>query len=67
MGMLALVMIDGSSGMRSSSLVPRKGVRPSSVVRVSNGLRLLGHIKIALKSDNEPALRASKDVVQNEL
>ena len=63
-GMPILVMHDDKTGMTFSTVVPQKGVHPYASVRVSNDLSILGHEKIILKSDGEPAIKALKEAVQ---
>ena len=52
--------------MTFSSLVPRKGAHAYAVVRVCNDLSILGHEKVFLRSDGEPALKSLKEAVQCE-
>ena len=63
-GMPTLVMIDDKSDMAFSSVVPKKGVMPYAVMRIANDISLLGHPKVILKSDNEPAILALKEAVK---
>ena len=61
-----LIMVDHGCSMAFSSVVPRKGVHAYAVVRACNDLALLGHSKIILKSDNEPAILALKEAIKAE-
>ena len=53
-GVSILVMVDHPTDMVFSSVVPKEGVNPYAVLRVSNGIALLGHGKLILKGDNIP-------------
>ena len=61
-----LVMVDHVTDMMFSSVVPQKGVNPYAVMRVSNDLSLLGHVKLVLKSDNEASILSLKQAVRAE-
>ena len=61
-----MVMLDHGTEMTYSSVVPKKGVHAYAVVRCCNDLSLLGHSKLILKSDNEPAILALKEAIQAE-
>ena len=63
-GMPILVMVDHVTDMMLSSVVPKKGVNPYVVMRVSNDLSLLGHVKLVLKSDNEASILSLKQAVR---
>ena len=63
-GMPILVALDQESGMTFSSVVPKKGANAYAIVRLCNDLSLLGHAKLVLKSDNEPAIISLKEAVQ---
>ena len=59
-----LVMCDQKTDMMFSSLVPKKGAHAYAIMRVCNDLSLLGHERVVLRSDGEPALRSLKEAVQ---
>ena len=63
-GMPILVMSDQDSGVCFSSVVPKKGSHPYAIMRVSNDLAILGHEKLILMSDGEPAIKSLKEAVQ---
>ena len=66
LGMPILVMKDGEAGMIFANVVPQKGVEGYAVKRLSKDIDSLGHKKVILKRDNEPAIVALKDVVRIE-
>ena len=57
-------MCDQKTEMTLSSLVPKKEAHAYTVMRVCNGLTNLGHEKVVLRSDGEPALRSLKEAAQ---
>ena len=61
-----LVMSDQKIEMTFSSLVPKKGVHAYAIMRVCNDLSYLGHERIVIRPDGEPALRSLKEVVQTD-
>ena len=62
--MPVLVMIDQESGMTLSSVAPKKGANAYAILRLCNDLSLLGHAKLVLRSDNEPAILSLKEAAQ---
>ena len=59
-----MVLSDQKTEMTFSSLVPKKGVHAYAIMCVCSDLSYLGHERIVLRSDGEPALRSLKEVVQ---
>ena len=52
-GMPILVMKEKPGGWITAHVMPEKGVRPYSVKRVNQTMKLLGHKKVILKTDQE--------------
>ena len=65
-GMPILVMKDRKSKTIRARVVPAKGRQEYAIKRCSLDLKGLGHRKIILKSDGEPAIKALKDAVKGE-
>ena len=61
-----LVMCDQLTEVTFCSLVPKKGAQAYAIMRACNDLSMLGHEKIVLRSDGEPALKALKEAIQAE-
>ena len=62
--MPTLVMVDDKTNMICARVVKKKGVDEYSVKCVTKFIELLGHKRIVLKSDNEPAIKSLKDEVK---
>ena len=63
-GMPILVVKDRKTKMVFARVVPEKGTHPYVVKRLASDLSMLGYNKLVLKSDNEPAIVASKNAVK---
>ena len=61
-----VVVKDRKTRIVRARLVPQKGVNGYAVKVVSGIVERLGHLKIILKSDQEPAMLALKDAVRSE-
>ena len=59
-------MKDSNTKVMFARMMPRKGRDAYAIRQVTNDLESLGHPKIILKSDNEPAIKALKDCVRME-
>ena len=63
-GMPILVMVDEKTGMRFASVVPQKGRDGYAIERLRRDLGLLGHKRLVLESDGEPAIKAFKEALK---
>ena len=63
-GMPILVMRDSESKWISSTVVPHKGRRGYAIKRLKKDLEALGHRKMKLRSDQEPAILVLKEQVR---
>ena len=61
-----MAMMDHSSKIGFTSVVPSKGVNPYVVLRTSTDVAMLGYPKVILKSDGEPAIMTLKEAVRAE-
>ena len=59
-----MVTVDHTTDMVLSSVVPKKGAIPYSVLRLSNDIALLGHVKLILRSGNESSALASEQAAR---
>ena len=59
-------MRDSRTRMVCSWTVPRKGVDACAIVMLRKQIERLGRKKIALRSDNQPAILALKEAVRKE-
>ena len=66
-GMPMLVTKDKRTKMVWASVVPAKRVNAHAVKQLAKQIALLGYKKIILKSDGEPAIKALKEAVRNEV
>ena len=66
-GMPMLVMKDKRTKVLWARVVPAKGVNAHAVKQLAKQITLLGHKRILFKSDGEPAIKALKEAVKNEL
>ena len=66
-GMPLLVMKDKRSKTIWARVVPAKGVNAYAVKQVAKRITLLGYKRILFKSDGEPAIKALKEAVKNEM
>lgn len=62
-----VVLKDRSNGTRYADTLPAKGRDAYSVERLDRNLRSLGHSRIILKTDQEPAIEALKETVRERL
>ena len=61
-----VVAKDSKTKMIMARVVPSKGVDSYAVETVKKMVERLGHRKIIMKSDNEPAILALKEAVRRE-
>ena len=61
-----LILKDSKTKVVWARAVPQKGVCPYAVQRMVKDLKLLGHKRVVMKSDGEPAIVALKDAVKRE-
>ena len=66
-GMPMLVLKDRRTKVLWARVVPAKGVNAHAVKQLAKQIALLGHKRILFKSDGEPAIKALKEAVKNEL
>ena len=66
LGMPILVMKDRKSKMIMADVVPEEGRNAYAIKRMGNNIGILGHAKMIIKSDCEPAILALKDAVKSE-
>ena len=65
-GMPIMVTKDEKANTITADVVPSKGVGDYAVESVRKALEQLGHQRIALKSDSEPAILALKEAARRE-
>jgi hypothetical protein len=65
-GMPILVVRDRRTKMAWPHVVPRKGKEGFAVRALARDLRLLGYLRVILKSDGEPSVMALKEAVRVE-
>ena len=61
-----LVMKDSKTKMVCAWTVPRKGIDAYAIVMLRKMTERLGHKRIVMRSDNEPAILALKEAVRRE-
>ena len=66
-GMPILVLKDRRSKLTWARVVPAKGVNAYAIKQTAKMITLLGYTKIIFKSDGEPAIKALKEAIKNEL
>ena len=65
-GMPTLLMKDSKTKTVCAWTVPRKGIDAYAIVMLRKMIERLGHKRIVMRSDNEPAILALKEAVRRE-